>query len=193
MSRRHTTPFIPRQCLVCGTHYSVPSSVAFTRHGQICGWACWFHSRREQILNFWPRVKKTETCWLWTGSTGRGGYGTFRDFDGKDIAAHRFSLEWHTGEVPGALLVCHSCDNRLCVRPEHLFLGTHAENSQDMVRKRRNHLPQRKLTFEIAQEIRSLYALGDLSQDQLAERFGVSQSNVSNILLKRCYSEANYL
>lgn len=85
--------------------------------------------------NFWIKVNKTNACWNWTGAV-RGGYGAFR-VDNKIKLAHRVSYTIHFGTIHEIQLVCHSCDNHLCVNPDHLFLGDHQDNFEDMVNKGR--------------------------------------------------------
>lgn len=128
---------------------------------------------------FWFYVEKAgpDECWEWTGAIADNGYGNLA-LPGRRVSAHRFSCELHTGSpIPSGMQVCHRCDNRRCVNPAHLFLGTHTDNMQDMVRKGRHGRAAAVLTPGMVREIRTSPEMGVT----LAKRFGVSKSAVSMI------------
>jgi hypothetical protein len=85
---------------------------------------------------FWPKVKKTDGCWLWTALIEKSGYGRFW-YKGRMCTASRVVWNIVNGEIPDGLYVLHHCDVRNCVRPDHLFLGTKKDNSVDMLNKGR--------------------------------------------------------
>lgn len=89
---------------------------------------------------FWNKVNKTDSCWEWTAAKSNG-YGVCAISNTKIEKAHRFSWMIAFGKIPDGLFVCHKCDNRGCVRPEHLFVGTNHDNVKDMISKKRNSPP----------------------------------------------------
>lgn len=158
---------------------------------------------QSQIEQFWSKCKKTEGCWGWEGSIFKtGGYAAFY-IRPKLYRASRVSFKIATGSDPGNLFVCHRCDNPACVNPDHLFLGSCADNVADSISKgRRNykrgrqhwsHLrpelvprgerhSQSKLTSDMVNEIRRLRAAGNTTMSALSRRFGVSVRHIYRIV-----------
>lgn len=135
------------------------------------------------------RIERRENgCWEWQGPRNNCGYGQVWVMVGnkqRGLLVHRVMWEHAHGAIPHGLLVCHTCDNRRCCNPEHMFLGTSKDNSQDMVKKNRHISERRKITFEMAQAIRTL--ADKFPQRELAERFGVGRQSISLILSGKIY------
>lgn len=190
-------------CQWCSTPFAVAPSRLGDGRGRYCSRRCLAlakaaAARVRRIERFWSKVRKTDGCWLWTGKL-RHGYGSFSIGSQTDgtrgyITAHRFSWILHFGLIPEGLFVCHNCpggDNPACVRPGHLFLGTSADNTADMLAKGREAwgelAPQSRLTAAQAAAIRHRYAAGGVTQQSLADEFGVSASAVQGILYGRTW------
>jgi hypothetical protein len=96
---------------------------------------------------FWLFVKKTEACWLWTGSVNGKGYGQISQHKRglRPLQSHRFSWTLHFGAIPKGMRVLHRCDNPTCVRPDHLFLGTDMDNTKDMISKGRSAWQKKRM------------------------------------------------
>jgi len=169
-------------------------------------------NRRMRPLDerFVEKVAKTESCWEWTGLVNAKGYGRMgvrrAHRRSEMVLAHRLAWELEHGEVPAGACVLHRCDNPRCVRVAHLFLGTRAENNDDMISKgrgraarggesgRRKHpelwprgadVPNAKLTVARVAEIRQRYAAGGTSFVRLARAFGVGRTTIENIVKRR--------
>lgn len=143
-----------------------------------------FRRPDEAQARFWSKVDKTDSCWNWTGSLTNKGYGQFQAGYG-GVLAHRVSWLFSYGEEAGELCVLHHCDNRRCVRPDHLFLGTKAVNNADMCAKGRHvgwswKRGKSKLSREQISAIRVMAATK--TQRAIAEVFGISQSHVGRIV-----------
>jgi len=127
-------------------------------------------------------------CWEWQAAKHTSGYATFT-INGKKVLAHRASYEMHKGVIPEGLMVRHKCDNRMCVNPEHLELGTHQQNMQDMTSRNRQAKGERqgssRLTEAQVYEIHRLRAERKISASWLALEFKVSKGMIIHILQGR--------
>lgn len=150
----------------------------------------------QQVSRFTPDqtdlIKRTirdeqSGCLIWTGHKHTFGYGLiFRN--NKTEYVHRVIID-----APSGLVVRHACDNPACINPEHLSLGTQADNIADAVKRNRiargNKLPQSKLTPELAEAIRLEYAAGGVSQEALGKKYGVHQVRISQVVRGKTWAK----
>ncbi len=186
-----------RKCFECRSEYQKNKSkkrrekecpqcdVRHNRNTKECSKKCKILNRKF-ILN---------DCWKWTGKINCNGYGTFKErIEGKkvDLLAHRVSYEEFVGKIPTGFFVCHKCDTRDCVNPDHLFIGTHSDNMQDMIKKKRQNYPsgelagRSKISQKIADEMRVLFFSGK-TRKEISKLFGICRPHVSQILLNRLW------
>jgi hypothetical protein len=143
---------------------------------------------------FWSKVAvgSPDECWPWMGSTHSNGYGYLFTSAGSRTTAHRHALRLSGVDVAPDEVARHTCDNRACCNPRHLLRGTPADNMRDKV-KHGNHWyvgeaqHDAKLTRERVAEIRALHAAGGVTQDALAQRYGVNQSTVSSVVRRQTW------
>jgi hypothetical protein len=135
-------------------------------------------------------------CWLWSARRDDDGYGRITATVHKSRLAHRAFYERFVGPADG-LYVLHKCDNPACVNPEHLFLGDQLANMADCKAKGRirtqhgDRHTSAKLNFQIVAEIRERYARGDISQQALADEYGVNQTAISRAVSGRGWRQAS--
>jgi hypothetical protein len=144
-----------------------------------------------------------DACWEWQGGrlkrpSGELSYGTFR-IRRRSFLAHRLAWMLSNGEIPEGQVVRHRCDNTACVRPDHLLLGTQAQNLEDMRERGRAYYnrfpagtkhPNAKMSMELAREIRGIYAAGGVSLATLGARFGLHPTTVHSIVRVETWQEA---
>ena len=132
-------------------------------------------------------VAEESQCWVWNGAREEKGYGKTK-IAGKQVAVHRAVYELLVGPISPGMSCCHRCDNPSCCNPDHLFLGTQRDNTDDMLAKNRQHS---KLNPEQVREIRKIYKHGGITQKQLAEQYNVSKYTINDLILNKTWKHLN--
>jgi hypothetical protein len=165
------------RCLRCGQRVEFSPS----RPRKFCSLDCNYEYKRAPE-RFWERIDRRGTCWLWTAGKVGAGYGA--TWSG---AAHRVAWELTYGPIPRGLFVCHRCDIRACVRPDHLWLGTQHDNMRDASGKDRMKAPRGEtqhaavLTAAIVKKIRRAQPQGQI-RIAWARRYGVSPGHIWRVM-----------
>jgi len=135
---------------------------------------------------FWTRVTRgaPDECWLWTGGGDWGGYGIFW-YNGVNTTAHRASYEMFVRKLPADLFVCHSCDNRRCVNPRHLFVGTPGDNMRDRDAKGRQAKGEQFARSSITPDTVRMIRASSLSDTASAAKLGVTKGAINHIRHRR--------
>ncbi len=153
---------------------------------------------RKQIEHFWKKIdiRSSSECWEWQLSCDKYGYGAAKTIL-KNYKAHRLAYEFTYGIIPEGMLVCHTCDNRRCCNPAHLWLGTPGDNMRDRDNKHRGNHPDgerctsHKLKECEVNEIKKLYSSKKYTQKELGEQFMISQTQIHRIITGKRWKYLN--
>lgn len=144
---------------------------------------------------FWNSINKTKECWLWIGARAKNGYGRLYIHPDKQVSAHVFSYILHKGKIDSGLCVCHTCDVKSCVNPDHLWLGTSSDNIADKVKKGRQTMGETqwfsKLKKNQVWEIRKMYLTGQYTHRELGKLFSISENNIGDIVRNKTWKILN--
>lgn len=204
-------------CLVCQRIFPAYPSEIRLGGGKYCSVPCYRQRKLPHLgERFWYFVRKTDGCWLWQGKHNNKGYGLIALKQTDHILAHRLAYELTYGMILPGIVCCHHCDTPLCVRPDHLFLGTQGDNLRDMFKKQRHgahthperlargkksgrrlhpesyphgeQAPHAKLTENQVRTIRHLRATQQISYARLASLFRVSPTLIRHIIARKRWS-----
>lgn len=149
------------------------------------GYRTRFYTDADYAAIFWSRVQQGDGCWEWTGKKTPKGYGCL-SVRGGTTRANRFAWEITNGKIPDGLVVCHKCDNPGCVRPDHLWIGTHADNIRDRDAKGRQRVGRNPHTKIEDADLPAVAEMlhGGMTRRQIAAKLGISYNTLKSAV--RC-------
>ena len=187
---------VPRQCAACRKPFLARKVEVDKGYAKFCSRECHIYFKSTNFEErFWSNVDKSGDCWLWTKCKDTHGYGQLKQA-GKLLRAHRVSWTLSNGAIPKGRYILHKCDAPACVRPEHLFLGTAKDNSDDMIAKNRdNHSlnvkgsahGQARLSESQVLDMRQRHKGGE-AIDSLAQRYRISYGHAWGIIRRKYWA-----
>lgn len=190
---RRPSAGVTTACKNCGKPVFRPGK---QRPGVHCSAAC--YRSLSPTDRFWAKVDKTPghgpkgECWIWIAAVDKDGYGhMWRNESSRNYAVHRFSWEQHNGPIPDGLGVLHHCDNPPCIRPDHLYCGTTIDNVRDRTVRGRERGELHGMAIVNESQVRTIrhrYATEKISQIALGKEYGLSQTAISQIVLRKCWT-----
>lgn len=158
--------------------------------------------RRKTIKErFIKRIQIIENnCWIWTGPKDKDGYGLC-GVSYPDQRAHRTSFKIFKGEILSGMFICHTCDNSSCCNPDHLYMGTHSDNTRDAIERNRmdrgpcpskalkgEKNPKAKLNERKVKNIRRLHSTWKMTHALIARKYNVSESSITKLLKRKSWN-----
>ena len=195
------TRFVEQTCLWCSGTFRVDPAVVARGYGLYCSFSCRAKAnvgKNNETMRrrapstadrLWARVDRSagpDGCWPWLGKSNVRNYGQM-SVGNKSTLAHRIAYGLEKGPIPEGLDVLHKCDNPPCCNPAHLFVGMHRDNMEDKTKKGRQQHGEKHYRAKLtADDVRHIRASGEESA-VLAERYGVTQSNICTIRARRSW------
>lgn len=189
-TNRTRAKVVNRVCKHCKAEFSAPLWSVNQGRSKFCTFKCHNDFKTaEHLRNFYKNTTRKGSCWIWNGLPGSDGYGKTK-YMGRTARAHRVSYQIAHGPIGEGLCVCHRCDTAMCINPEHLFLGTSKENTQDASAKGRLSCGERhvfsRLTVGKVLQIRDLHKRG-VGLSEIGRRFDIHHSTVWHIVNRRAW------